>query len=97
MPTLAWLLAAAASAACFYLGTRHQKLRPSWYARARVLRAAGLSAGALSLAIAVVRMGPWAGSFAALTAFMLVAVMLPYVDAWRTLKRAPAKAPAHVG
>lgn len=85
MLTGSWLLATTLAAACFYLGTRHQRFRPSLYARAGALRVAGAGAWVIAAAAAIVDMGLWAGGFAALTSFMAAGVLLPYLDAWRRL------------
>lgn len=78
-----YLLAAALAALAFYLATAHQRLHPAWRGHARALRVAGAALSALALAAAIVALGVWAGTFAALTALMLAATALPYLDAWR--------------
>lgn len=85
--TVLYLVLALASALGFYLATAHQRLRPAWRTRARALRLGAWACAALALACAVAALGPWAGVFAALTMFMLGAVALPYLDAWRHLRR----------
>ncbi|MCC8539437.1 hypothetical protein ACDH70_11745 [Xanthomonas axonopodis pv. poinsettiicola] len=91
-----YLLAAAAAATLFYLATVHQRLwqrTPRWR---RPLRAGGLALFALSLACAIAALGVWAGIFAALTALMLAAIVLPCVDLWRQA-RAQRRQVRHVG
>lgn len=85
--TLLYLLSSLASALAFYLATAHQQLRPGWRAHARALRGLGWLLAALALAAAIIALGTWAGVFSALTAFMLGAVLLPYLDAWRRVRR----------
>ena len=48
---------------------------------------------ALATVAAIAALGLWAGVFAALTALMLVLVVLPYLDAWLQLR----KGRRHVG
>jgi hypothetical protein len=81
--TATWLLLSALAALGFYLASAHQQLWPAARTRMRVLRIAAWSATALALAAAIAALGPWAGVFAALTALMLVLVLLPYLGAWR--------------
>ncbi|WP_369941765.1 hypothetical protein [Xanthomonas medicagonis] len=81
--TAVYLLAAAFAALAFYLATAHQRLRPRWRRHARALRVAGAALSALALAAAIAALGVWAGTFAALSALMLGATVLPYLDAWR--------------
>ncbi len=80
-------------ALAFYLATAHQRLRPAWQGHARGLRRLGWLLAVLALAAASTALGPWAGLFAALSAFMLSAVLLPYLDAWWWMRRERA----HVG
>lgn len=81
--TAAWLLLSLLAALGFYLATAHQRLWPRARGHARALRAAAWLCSALATAAAIVALGTWAGVFAALTAIMLAAVCLPYLDAWR--------------
>ncbi|MDQ7760511.1 hypothetical protein RAB70_03615 [Xanthomonas sontii] len=83
--TAGYLLAAALAALAFYLATAHQRLRPAWRRHARALRVAGTLLCAVALGAAIAALGVWAGVFAALSATMLAAVALPYLDAWRQL------------
>jgi len=86
-PTTAlYLLAAPLAALAFYLATAHQRLRPAWRRHARALRVGGALLCVLALAAAIAALGVWAGTFAALSALMLAAVALPYLDAWRQLR-----------
>lgn len=82
LTTALYLLAAPLAALAFYLATAHQRLRPAWRRHARALRMAGALLSALALAAAITALGVWAGTFAALSALMLAAVALPYLDAW---------------
>lgn len=91
--TWLYLASAALAALAFYLATAHQQLRPGWRARARTLRVAAWALALLALACGIGALGTWAGVFSALSAFMLGAVLLPYLDAWRRLRRERA----HVG
>ncbi|KMM73631.1 hypothetical protein ACP93_20680 [Xanthomonas sp. NCPPB 1128] len=86
LATAAYLLAAASAALAFYLATTHQRLRPAWRRHARALRVAGTLLCVAALVAAIVALGVWAGVFAALSAIMLTAVALPYLDAWRQLQ-----------
>ncbi|MBB5887008.1 hypothetical protein DYQ93_14925 [Xanthomonas sp. LMG 8992] len=86
LATAAYLLAAASAALAFYLATAHQRLRPAWRRHARALRVAGTLLCVAALVAAIVALGVWAGVFAALSATMLTAVALPYLDAWRQLQ-----------
>lgn len=84
---LLYLLPVALAALAFYLATAHQQLCPAWRAHARALRVVAWTLSVLALVGGVVVLGVWAGVFSALTAFMLVAASLPYLDAWRRLRR----------
>lgn len=84
--TALYLLAAPLAALAFYLATAHQRLRPAWHRHARALRIAGTALSVLALVAAIAALGVWAGIFAALSALMLAAVVLPYLDAWRQLR-----------
>lgn len=86
LATIAYLLAAALAALAFYLATAHQRLRPAWRRHARALRLAGALLCLAALLAAIAALGVWAGVFAALSATMLAAVALPYLDAWRQLR-----------
>jgi hypothetical protein len=70
----------------FYLGTRHQRLWPAAQARHARWRALAWLCSGAATASAIAVLGLWAGVFAALTAVMLVMVLLPYLDAWRALR-----------
>ncbi|KLD69403.1 hypothetical protein [Xanthomonas pisi] len=94
--TLFYLLAAAASAFSFYLATMHQRLLLQRRLSTRLLRIGGCVLLVLSLACAIRALGVWAGVFAALTALMLVAVALPYLDVWQQA-RAQRRQVRHVG
>lgn len=86
--TVLYLIFSTLAGLGFYLGTRHQRL---WLAaQSQHSRWRGLAwlSSAIATACAVVAMGLWAGVFSALTAVMLVMVVLPYLDAWRELRRA---------
>jgi len=84
--TALYLLAAPLAALAFYLATAHQRLRPRWRPHARALRVAGAVLSTLALVAAIAALGVWAGTFAALSALMLAAVALPFLDAWRQLR-----------
>ena len=91
--TTLYLLLSLLAALAFYLVTPHQRLWAGAASRRGLLRATAWSLSVLATATAVVALGPWAGLFAALTAWMLVAALLPYADAWR----AQRKEARHVG
>lgn len=91
--TTAWLLLSALSALGFYLSTPHQRLWANAGARRAALRIGAWLLGAAAIAAAVAALGRWAGVFAALTAWMLCAALLPYFDAWRMQR----KGDSHVG
>ncbi|MCC5073665.1 hypothetical protein [Xanthomonas campestris] len=78
--TCLYLLCAGAAACGFYLATAHQRLWLRGRPRARVLRAGASVLLVLAVACAS---GTWAGVFSALTAAMLAAVALPFLDAWQ--------------
>ena len=78
--SLLYLALAMAAAIAFYLGSRHQSLRA--VAHPRRLRLAGGLLLVLAWAAAWCALGFWGGGFAMLTAFMLTAVALPYLNAW---------------
>ncbi|MBD7923764.1 hypothetical protein JR064_11415 [Xanthomonas sp. CFBP 8703] len=86
LTTALYLLAAPLAALAFYLATAHQRLCPAWRRHARALNVAGVVSSVLALAAAIAALGVWAGIFAALSALMLAAVALPYLDAWRHLR-----------
>lgn len=71
----------------FYLASPHQRLRPGWRTHAKRLRMVATIAALLSMLAAIHMLGVWAGVFVMLTVLMLVCVALPYVDAWRELRR----------
>lgn len=85
--TAAWLLLSLLAALGFYLATVHQTVWPRARAHARIVRAGAWLCMVAATAAAIVALGVWAGVFAALTAIMLAAVCLPYLDAWRQLRR----------
>ena len=85
LTTALHLLAASLAALAFYLATAHQRLRPGWRRHARALRMVGALLSTLALVAAIAALGVWAGTFAALSALMLAAVALPFLDAWRQL------------
>ncbi len=85
--TILYLLLSSLAALGFYLASAHQQLWPAANARPRALRIAAWLATVVATAAAVTALGLWAGVFAALTAIMLVLVLLPYLDAWRRLQR----------
>ncbi|KAF1686717.1 hypothetical protein B1992_07380 [Pseudoxanthomonas broegbernensis] len=95
--TAAWLLLSLLAALGFYLACAHQKLWPRRGGRVRALRMAAGACALLALLAAIAALGVWAGVFAALTAFMLAAVLLPYFDAWRQARAAAHEEPRHVG
>jgi hypothetical protein len=84
--TALYLLFSVLAGLGFYLGTRHQRLWAPAQARHAQLRAAAWLCSAAATAAAMAALGVWAGVFAALTAVMLVMVVLPYLDAWRALR-----------
>jgi hypothetical protein len=86
MTTALYLLLALLAGLAFYLASAHQRLRPALHARSCPLRIAASVLAVLAAIAAIVGMGVWAGVFAALTALMLVLVVLPYLDAWRQLR-----------
>jgi len=94
--TAAWLALSLLSALGFYLASTHQRLWPRAHGHAGALRiVAALCAAAASVA-ATAAMGATAGVFSVSTAFMLAAVLLPCLDAWRQL-RATRNGDGHVG
>lgn len=81
------LLLAAVSALAFYLATAHSQWWPAARTHARWTRGAAWVLAAAATIVAGIAIGPWAGLFAALTAFMLAAVALPWLDVARRLRR----------
>ena len=94
--TAAWLLLSLLAALGFYLASTHQRLWRRAHGRAGALRIAATLCLAASIAVAIVAMGVTAGVFSALTAFMLAAVLLPCLDAWRQLRAETRGARGHV-
>lgn len=90
------VLCAALGALCIYLATPHQRLSRRLIARRATCRLIALISGLLSLLLAMQRLGLWAGVFTALTAFMLTAVLLPYVDVYRQQRPAAQRSALHV-
>lgn len=88
--TAAFLILSLLAALGFYLACAHQKLWPAARGHVRALRVAAWFCVVLATAAAIVALGVWAGVFAALTAIMLGAVLLPYADAWRQTGGVPA-------
>lgn len=86
-----YLVLALASATAFYLSSRHQQLRA--VANPRQLRAAGWLLLALAWAAAWRALGFWGGGFAMLTAFMLAAVIWPYLNAYLATRRSAGQTP----
>lgn len=84
--TVLYLALALASALGFYLASAHQRLVPRWRAHARGLRLLAWGLALLATIAAIAALGVWAGVCSALTMFMLGAVALPYLDAWRCLR-----------
>jgi hypothetical protein len=82
-----YLPLATASALAFYLATAHQQLWLAARGRASQVRALAWALALVALVAAIHALGTWAGVFSALTAFMLVAVALPWIDVARRLRR----------
>lgn len=91
--TTTWLLMSALAALGFYLSTPHQRLWAGAVAHRAGLRAAAWLLCVAAMSVAIAALGTWAGVFAALTAWMPCAALLPYLDAWR----AQRKGADHVG
>lgn len=89
--TAAYLFLSLLAALGFYLCSAHQRLWPGARTHVRALRALAWASAALATAVAIAVLGVWAGVFASLTALMLALVLLPYADAWRQLRREPAR------
>jgi hypothetical protein len=79
--TALYLMSSLLAGLGFYLATAHQQFMPGIRAQARLLRTGAWLCTLLALFGAIRLLGVWAGVFAALTAVMLVAVLLPYLDA----------------
>jgi len=95
--TAAWLLLSLLSALGLYLASTHQRLWPRAHGHAGALRIAATLCAAAAIAAGIAAMGVTAGVFSVLTAIMLAAVLLPYLDAWRQLRGEPREARGHVG
>jgi len=80
-----YLVLALASASAFYLSSRHQRLCVVRWPRR--LRSIAWVLLVLAWAAAEQALGLWGGGFAMLTAFMLTLVVLPYLDAWRSVRQ----------
>lgn len=91
--TLLYLSLMLLAALGFYLASAHQRLWAAARANARALRMGAWLCMGLATLAAIAALGLWAGVFAALTALMLVLVVLPYLDAWLQLR----KGHRHVG
>lgn len=85
--TATYLLLSALAALGFYVACPHQRVWAGARVRTRLLRIVAWAAVALAVTAAIAALGPWAGVFASLTALMLVLVLLPYLDAWRSSQR----------
>lgn len=85
--TVIYLFLSALAALGFYLSSAHQRFWPGAHAHAGALRVFTWIVTATATAAAIAALGPWAGVFAAVTALMLVLVLLPHLDAWRQLQR----------
>ena len=82
--TLLYLLLAAVAAGGLILASVHPLRWPQSRPQARRVRWGGSLCLLASVGLAVELLGAWSGCFAALTAFMLVAVTLPYLQVdWR--------------
>ena len=79
--TALYLLSSLLAGLGFYLATAHQQFLPRLRAQARLVRTGAWLCTLLAVLAAIRALGIWAGAFAALTAIMLVAVLLPYLDA----------------
>lgn len=95
--TAAYLVFSVLAALGFYLATSHQALSRRARGHAPALRAVAWLCAALAMAAAIVALGLWAGVFAALTAMMLAAVLLPYFDAWWQARGGTDTGRHHVG
>ena len=85
--TFLYLLLMLLAALGFYLASAHQRLWAAARANARALRMGAWLCMGLATLAAIAALGLWAGVFAALTALMLVLVVLPYLDAWLQLRK----------
>lgn len=85
--TLLYLSLMLLAALGFYLASAHQRLWAAARANARALRMGAWLCMGLATVAAIAALGLWAGVFAALTALMLVLVVLPYLDAWLQLRK----------
>lgn len=85
--TATYLFFSTLAALGFYLSSTHQRFWPGAHVHVRALRVVAWAGTALAVAAAIAALGPWAGVFAALTVLMLELVLLPYLDAWRQLRR----------
>ena len=93
-----YLVLAMAAASAFYLGSRHQRI--CMVTHPKRLRRLGWLLLALAWAAAWRALGVWGGGFAMLTAFMLAAVVWPYAEAWRGIRKRgqePREGARHVG
>ena len=79
--TALYLLSSLLAGLGFYLATAHQQFLPRLRAQARLVRTGAWLCTLLAVLAAIRALGIWAGAFAALTAIMLMAVLLPYLDA----------------
>lgn len=82
MKSILYLPPALVASLAFYLACAHQRFSPGAIAKKRPLRVVAWLCSLLTVALAQVQLGVWAGVFAALTALMTGLVALPYLDAW---------------
>jgi len=95
--TAAWLALSLLSALGVYLASTHQRLWPRAHGQAGVLRILAALCAVAAIAVAIAAMGVTAGVFSVLTAIMLAAVLLPWLDAWRQLRGQAREARGRVG
>jgi hypothetical protein len=74
---------AALAALCLYLASPHRTLWPAALRRQAFLRWLAVPLAVGAVATAVDAYGGWCGVCIALSGFMTMLVLLPYLDAWR--------------
>lgn len=82
--TFAYVFLSMMAGLAFYASTKQQKFAPELHHRySKHCLAVCLLCLVLSVLCAIQSLGPWPGTYAAFTSFMLVCVVLPYITVWR--------------
>lgn len=90
------VLCATLGALCIYLSTSHQQFSRRLTAWRTTCRLSALISCVSAVLLAMQHVGLWAGVFTALTAFMLAAVLVPYLDVYRQQHPSRRRSALHV-